>query len=101
MKYIVSIRGFHPVSRDRTSAANVATGRGEVSGIADRTRTHSAKSFLLNAPMSCSMESSRAVSGIIMLEVNRPIRSVIGFGHAMRVLKWNPCADLQNQKPEI
>lgn len=58
-------------SWDRTSAVNVATRVRDIGGIADRTRPHSIKSFMFSAPMSCSMESSRAASDAIMIGTSK------------------------------
>ena len=38
----------------------------DLGGIADRTRAHSIKSFLFNAPMSCLIERSRATSCVMV-----------------------------------
>ena len=56
-------------SLDRTSEANVATRTRDIGGIADCTRAHSVQNFLLNALMSCSRESSRVASGMMMVGV--------------------------------
>ena len=49
-----------------TSVVNVATKLRDGGGIVDRIRAHSPKSFLPNALMSCSRESSRAASDVIV-----------------------------------
>ena len=63
-KKFVNTRGFPLGFWERTSAVNVATKLRDGGGIAERIRVHSRKSFLSNALMSCSRESSRAASGI-------------------------------------
>ena len=44
----------------------MATRARDLGGIADCTRAHSIKSFLFNAPMSCSIERSRAASCVMV-----------------------------------
>ena len=48
----------------------MATGARDVGEIADCARVYSMKSFLFNALISCSTESSRAASGTIVVAVN-------------------------------
>ena len=66
----VKTRGFVFSSLDRTSAAKVATKARDARGTADCTLVHSTKIFLFNALMSCSTESSRTGSGIMIVAVN-------------------------------
>ena len=41
----------------------------DIGGIADCTRVHPINSSAFSAPMSCSMENSRAVSDVMMIEI--------------------------------
>jgi hypothetical protein len=70
VKGLVKTRGFGFNSSDRTSAANVATKAGDAGDIADCTLVHSIKSLLFNALTSCSTESSRMGSGVMVVVVN-------------------------------
>ena len=42
----------------------------DIGGIADCTRVQSINNFVFNAPMSCSMENSRAALGAMMVEMD-------------------------------
>jgi hypothetical protein len=79
-KKIVNARGFHLGFWEHTSAVSVAIKPRDGGGIVERIRAHSLKSFLPNALMSCSRESSRAVSGVMVARINpgrtRPCRSI-------------------------
>ena len=70
MKRSVKTRGFDWNSPNRTSPVNVATKARDAGGAADCTLAHSIESFLVNALMSCSAESSRTGSGVMMVAVN-------------------------------
>jgi len=69
VKRFVKTRGFDWSSLNRTSAVNVATKARDIGGTTDCTLAHSIKSFLFNALMSCSTESSRMGSGVMMVDV--------------------------------
>jgi len=70
VKHIICVRGFLSDPEDCTLALKVTTMVRDIGDIADCTCVHSINSFVSNAPMSCSMESSRTVSGVMMVEMD-------------------------------
>jgi len=79
VNYLVKTRQFFLSSVDRTSAINVATRAQDTGGIADCILVHSMDSFLFNALMSCSTESSRTGSGAMVVVANRGSSPITGL----------------------